>query len=158
MQYLALIRTPSSQQSSQGNEQDPDENFKEEARKQKRSLGGVFARSLWSYRTTIQMPTRETPFSPAFGSKAVIPVEVSSISFRVKHFNPKMNDEGICVSLDLLSEKREEAQMTMAAYQQRTARYFNKKVKPRQLQVGDWVLRKVSIATRDPVEDKLGPT
>ena len=58
---------------------------------------------LWFYRTTIRTPTRETLFSLSFGSEALIPVEVGSISFRVKHFNLEMNDEGICVSLDLLS-------------------------------------------------------
>ena len=102
---------------------------------------------LWSYRTTVQTPTGETPFSLAFRSEAVIPLEVGSISFRVKHYNLDMNHEGIRLSLGLLSERREDAQTTMAAFQQRTTRYFNKKVKPRQLKVGDWVLRKVSIAT-----------
>jgi hypothetical protein len=92
---------------------------------------------LWSYRTIVRMPTGETPFSLAFKSEAVIPIEVGSISFRVKHYNPKTNDEGIRLSLDLLSERREDAQMTMAAYQQRIARYFNKKVKPRQFKIED---------------------
>ena len=69
-----------------------------------------------------------------------------------------MNEEGIRLSLDFLQEKRDDAQATMAAYQQRTARYFNKKVKPRQFKIGDCVLQKVSIATQDPVEGKLGPT
>jgi hypothetical protein len=58
----------------------------------------------------------ETPFSLAFGSEAVILVEVDSISFRVKHYNSKMNDEGNCVSLDLLSKKREDPLTIMAAY------------------------------------------
>ena len=48
-----------------------------------------------------------------------------------------MNDKGIRLSLDLLSERREDAQATMVAYQQRTARYFNKKVKSRQLKIED---------------------
>jgi hypothetical protein len=60
---------------------------------------------LWSYRTTIQTPTGETPFSQAFGSEAVIPVEVGSVSFHVKHYNPDMNDEGIRLSLDMLSKR-----------------------------------------------------
>ena len=72
---------------------------------------------LWSYRTTIWTPTGETPFSLAFKSEAVILIKVGSISFWVKHFSPEMNDEGICVSLNLLLEKRKDAQMTMAAYQ-----------------------------------------
>jgi hypothetical protein len=83
---------------------------------------------LCSYQTTIQSPIKETPFSLAFRSEAIILVEVGSVNFRVKHYNPRLNEEGTKVSLDLLQEKRDEAQVTMAAYQQRTTKYFNKRV------------------------------
>ena len=43
----------------------------------------------------------------------------------------------------------------MLAYQERVSRYFNRKVKPRSFKVGDLVLRKVTLATRDPAEGKL---
>ena len=45
----------------------------------------------------------------------------------------------------------------MSAYQERIARYFNRKVKPRNFKVGDLVLRKVTLATRDFAERKLAP-
>ena len=61
-------------------------------------------------------------------------------------------------SLDLLQEKRDDAHAMTAAYKQRTARCFNKRVKPRQFKIGDWVLRNVSIATQDLAKGKLGPT
>ena len=38
------------------------------------------------------------------------------------------------------------------------AEYYNKRVKLRRLEVGDLVLRKVSIATKDLNQGKLGPT
>ena len=38
------------------------------------------------------------------------------------------------------------------------AEYYNKRVKLRRLEVGDLVLRKVSTATKDPNQGKLGPT
>jgi hypothetical protein len=38
------------------------------------------------------------------------------------------------------------------------AKYFNMKVKPRNFKVGDLVLRKVTLATRDLVEGKLAPS
>jgi hypothetical protein len=60
--------------------------------------------------------------------------------------------------LDLLQEKQDEAQITMADYQQKATKYFNKRVKHREFKVGDWVLRKMTIATHDPTEGKLGPT
>lgn len=69
-----------------------------------------------------------------------------------------MNEKGMKLSLDLLQEKSDNTRVMMAAYQKRTARYFNKNVKPRQFKVGDRALRKVSIATRDLAEGKLGLT
>jgi transposase InsO family protein len=38
---------------------------------------------LWSYRTTARTPTRETPFSLAYGTEAVIPVKIGSPSYSV---------------------------------------------------------------------------
>ena len=46
----------------------------------------------------------------------------------------------------------------MAKYQQKMAEYYNKRVKLRQLDIGDLVLRKVTMATKDPTQGKLGPT
>lgn len=37
---------------------------------------------LWAYRTTPRSPTRETPFTLAFSSKAVIIVEIGLTSLR----------------------------------------------------------------------------
>ena len=36
--------------------------------------------------------------------------------------------------------------------------YYNKRVKLRRLNVGDLVLRKITPATKDSVQGKLGPT
>ena len=38
------------------------------------------------------------------------------------------------------------------------AEYYNKRVKLRRLHIGDLVLRKVTTATRDSAQEKLGPT
>ena len=46
----------------------------------------------------------------------------------------------------------------MAKYQQKMAEYYNKRVKLRQLNIGDLVLRKVTTATKDLNQGKLGPT
>ena len=39
---------------------------------------------LWAYRTTIRVPTGETPFKLTFGTEAIIPVEVGLTSLQVK--------------------------------------------------------------------------
>ena len=38
------------------------------------------------------------------------------------------------------------------------AEYYNKRVKLKQLDIGDLVLRKVTQATKDPSQGKVGPT
>ena len=45
----------------------------------------------------------------------------------------------------------------MALYQERMTRYYNQRVKLKRFNLGDMVLRKVSQATKDPNERKLGP-
>jgi hypothetical protein len=82
---------------------------------------------------------------------------MGSLSFMVSYYNPGLNDEGINLHLDLLQERRDEAQITWTTYQHRRAYFFNKKVNPRKFQVRDWVLRKVSLMTKDPAEGKVAP-
>jgi hypothetical protein len=113
---------------------------------------------LWAYRTTRRTPTEETPYALTFRTEAIIPAELGSQSPRVESYKAETNDEGLKLHLDLLQEKRDHAQITMSAYQERTARYFNKKVKPQKFEVGDLVLRKVTLATKDPTEGKLAPS
>ncbi|XP_074324266.1 uncharacterized protein LOC141703407 [Apium graveolens] len=58
--------------------------------------------------------------------------------------------------LDLLEETRENSQLRLAAYQQRAARYYNKKIKGQLLKVGDMVLRKVMPNTKNPQHGVFG--
>jgi hypothetical protein len=83
---------------------------------------------------------------------------LGSGTFRVESYKAESNDEGLKLHLDLLQEKCDHAQITLLAYQERMAKYFNKKVKPRIFGVGDLVLRKVTLATRDLAEGKLAPS
>ena len=41
---------------------------------------------LWAYRTTIRVPTEETPFRLTFSIEAVIPVEVGLTRIRIKAY------------------------------------------------------------------------
>ena len=45
----------------------------------------------------------------------------------------------------------------MEKYKEAMARYYNKKVKVRRFNIGDPILRKVSQATKDLSQGKLGP-
>ena len=93
---------------------------------------------LWAYRTTAKIPTGETPFRLTFGTEAVIPVEIGLTSWTKR------------------ATTTVKARTT--AYQQMMACYYDQRVKHREFKVGDLVLRKVTLTTKDPTQGKLGPT
>lgn len=64
---------------------------------------------IWAYRTMMRTPTGETPFSLAFGTEAVIPVEIGMTTHIAANFDLEKNEEGIRINLDLLVVKRDEA-------------------------------------------------
>jgi len=113
---------------------------------------------LWAYRTTSRTTTGETPFSMAYGMEAVLPVEVSIPTSRVTRYEEQSNVEQMGLELDLLEERRTDAQLRLASYQARTARYYNKRVKRKQFKVGDLVLRVVTPNTKPKNSGALGPT
>ncbi|XP_024032036.1 uncharacterized protein LOC112094694 [Morus notabilis] len=84
---------------------------------------------LWAYRMTSMTTTGETPFSMAYGVEAVLPVKISIPTSRVILYEEDKNAERMGLELDLLEEMRTDAQLRLASYQARTARYYNKKVK-----------------------------
>ena len=92
-----------------------------------------------------------------FGSEAVVPVEIGMTTLRTSAYDDQQNEEQLRLNLDLIDEVRETAETRMKRYQEKMARHYNSKVKPRQLSVGDLVLRKVTLATKNPSEGKLGP-
>ena len=54
----------------------------------------------------MRTPTGETPFKLAYGSKAVIPVEVYMANHRVMMYQDKDNTEQHRLNLDLIDEDR----------------------------------------------------
>ena len=95
-------------------------------------------------------PTGETPFRLAYGSDAVIPAEVGLTSYRVENYVEGKNEEAIRLQLDLVDDVRATAEQRLARYQNLMAKHCNSKVRHRDFQVGDLVLRKVMGATKDP--------
>ena len=74
---------------------------------------------LWTYRTTSRRSIGETPFSMTYGAEAVIPLESGFSTTTTSSFNPKDNDEYLARGLDLINEKKENAMVQLAHYQQR---------------------------------------
>ena len=113
---------------------------------------------LWAYMTIVRTPTGETPFKLAYSTKVVISVEVVITNIRQEMFHKESNDDQLKVNLDCLDEVRDGASNKMTKYQQKMVKYYNKRVKLRRLDIGDLVLCKITPATKDPTQGKLGPT
>ena len=94
----------------------------------------------------------------AYGFEAVLPVEVSIPTDRVTRYEEDRNAELMNLELNLLEERRTDAQLRLTAYQARAARYYNKRVRPKRFRVGDLVLRVVTPNTKPKNSGVLGPT
>ncbi|GLU14098.1 hypothetical protein SLE2022_306870 [Rubroshorea leprosula] len=112
---------------------------------------------LWSCRTTPSSTTGETPFSLAYGAEAVIPVEVGLPSARSDRHDDQNNGQLLRENLDLVEEVREMARIKNMAHQSRVAKFYNKRVRARQFQVGDLVLRKAGLTNAYSHMGKLAP-
>ncbi|XP_075633377.1 uncharacterized protein LOC142605830 [Castanea sativa] len=106
---------------------------------------------------TTRTPTGETPFKLAYGSEAVIPAEVYMANHKVMKYQGEENKEQLCLNLDLIDEVRMNAEHRMARYKNLMAKQYDAMVKPRCFNIGDLVLKKVSLTTRNPTHVKLGP-
>ena len=112
---------------------------------------------LWAYKTTVRTPTGETPFKLAYGSEAVIHAKVHVANHRVMKYQDEENEEQLRLNLDLIDEVRMDVERRTVRYKSLMARQYDAMVKPRCFNIGDLVLKWVSLATRNPVHGKLGP-
>ena len=99
--------------------------------------------ALWAYRTSICTPTRATPFALTYGAEAVLPLEVEIPSLRVSLKGLIIDEDYRAMrlqELELLDEKRMVSFDHMRVYQKYMSKAFNKKVHPREFQIGDLVL------------------
>ena len=112
---------------------------------------------LWAYRTIVRTPTGETPFKLVYGSEADIPAEAHMASHRVKEYQAEENEVQLRLNLDLIDEVRMDAEQRTARYKNFMARQYDVVVKPRRFNIGDLVLKRVALATRNPAYRKLGP-
>ena len=105
-------------------------------------------RIVWAYHTTPQSSTMETPFSLVYGS------DTMESSPRFLGFVAEESNEERRVNLDQIDEAREGAKIKAEAVKRRVERQYRSKVKLRQFQVGDLVMRK---AHPYKLENKLSP-
>ncbi|XP_057734342.1 uncharacterized protein LOC130949710 [Arachis stenosperma] len=116
----------------------------------KGSWADKLASVLWSYRTSPQSSTSETPFRLTYGVDAIILVKIGEPSPRLL-----LGGGSKAVEKDLVDETRQMTHLTDTAIKQRIALRYNGKVLRRSLGEGDLVLRRNNIGPPTPREGKL---
>ena len=111
---------------------------------------------------SVRTPTRENPFKLAYGSKAVIPVEVHMANHRIMKYQDEDNEEQLYLNLDLVYEVRMDAEQRTARYKNLMTRQYDAMLKPRCFNVGDLILKKGLFGNQKPnsweIKTKLGWT
>jgi len=108
--------------------------------------------ALHGYRTLVRTSTGATPFSLVYGMEAVLPFEVEIPSLRVLMEAQSEEAEWVQTrhdQLNLIDEKRLAAVCHGQLYQRRMKRAFDKKVRPREFQEGELVMKKIITVQRD---------
>ena len=88
-------------------------------------------------------PMGEAPFFLVYGAEAILPHEVKHRSMRVLAFDEMQQDAMRGRDLMLGQERRREASLRVARYQQALRRYHYRSVRSRILEVSDLILRRV---------------
>ena len=101
--------------------------------------------ALHAYRTEVRTSTGATPYSLVYGMEAVLPIEVEIPSLRVLKEVELEEAEWVQAryeQLNLVEEKRMKAICHGQLYQKRMMRAHDKKIRPRQFQEGELVLKR----------------
>ena len=113
--------------------------------------------ALWAYRTLGRGATRFTPFSLVYGSEAVLLVETMIPSTRLALMSGLDDDQSRLADLEVVEEKRNQADQNIKTYQRRIAQSYDKLVRPRMFQKGDFVLKATEHVMRGIHATKFAP-
>ena len=80
----------------------------------------------------------------------MISAKVGLTSYRVAHYKEEENEKWLCLNLDLIDEIRMDTEQRVARYKNLMTKYHDALVKLRQFNIKELVLKKVSLATKDP--------
>ena len=99
--------------------------------------------TLWAYRTAYKTPIRRTPFQMLYGKSCHLPVEVEYKAIwatKLLNLEIKGAQEKRAVDLHELEEIRLEAYESSNIYKERTKAFHEKKISPKDFNIGDQVL------------------
>ena len=109
--------------------------------------------ALWGYRTSVRTSTGATPFSLVYGMEAVQLIELEIPSLRIVLERKIPEAAWVQARYDelvMLDEHRLQAAHHVQVYQRRVARYFNKRVRTRNIKEGELVLKALRKSIMDP--------
>lgn len=89
--------------------------------------------------------------------KAVVPIELKIPTHRVQFNDENTNNEKLRSNLNALEEIRDEIQVRTVIYQQKVARYYNQKVRERNLKIQDLALKRLEATGKRATVEKLAP-
>ena len=78
-------------------------------------------------------------------------------SHKLKEYQAEENEVQLRLNLDLINEVKMDAEQRISRYKNLMARQYDAMVKPRCFNIGDLVLKRVTLATRNLAYGKLGP-
>ena len=87
----------------------------------------------------------------------MIPAEVHMANHKMMKYQDKDNEEQLRLNLDLIDKVRMDAEQRTTRYKRLKAKQYDVMVKLRRFNIGDLVLKRVSLATRNLAYGKLGP-
>ena len=109
----------------------------------KRDWDDKLTAALWTYKTTLKMTTRATPFLLVFGIEATLPIEfeVEALRVAVRSCLPvKQSLRNRLTELEELDERRRVAAQNIEAIQRQRKKTFDKRNKKRAIEPGMLVM------------------
>ena len=110
----------------------------------------------WAFRMTPRRSTGEMPYSLAYGTEAVIPLEVGLPTLRTMQVESRDNDGALEEALDFAEEKKRYALIRLADYHQSLSKQRQNQLNPREFEIESLVLRKNMGSIGNPTHGKLG--
>ena len=74
----------------------------------------------------------------------------------MKEYQVEENEVQLCLNHDLIDEVKTDVEQRTTRYKNLMVRQYDAMVKPRCFNIGDLVLKRVTLATRNPAYGKLG--
>uniref|UniRef100_A0A2N9GPC3 Uncharacterized protein n=1 Tax=Fagus sylvatica TaxID=28930 RepID=A0A2N9GPC3_FAGSY len=113
---------------------------------------------LWTFRTTPRRSTGETPFSLAYGSEAVIPLEIGLPTLRTSEWEPTRNDMAQSQGSRLTRRKKRTSNDQVSLLPAATEKGIQQEHSTKVLSSKEiWSSEKFWSNTKNPTDGKLGP-